>query len=122
MASHENHLRSEGDTCARRTIKGARERRKHYRKGCALRAEYEVGGKDYPSFVSDVSLGGMCLEVRQEHAVGERITVTLRAGKQPIFLRGAVAYVTKADEGWRIGVEFDNLDQDALEAVAFYFF
>jgi len=103
-------------------MKNVKERRKHHRKECALRADYEIDEKEYSGFVSDVSLGGMCLKVPRKHNIGEKIVVTLLSGgkRTDIILRGVVAYMLEADGYWRLGVEFDELNQAAMEAVAFY--
>jgi hypothetical protein len=63
----------------------------------------------------------MCLEAGQVHAIGDTITVTLYTGaEQTLVLRGVVAYVLEADGYWRLGVEFDEVNQAAMDALALY--
>ncbi|MFH0810223.1 MAG: PilZ domain-containing protein [Pseudomonadota bacterium] len=121
MARQKNCAGSAGCAQGIGTSKRIEERRKHQRKECALRAAYEVRGKEYQGQVSDVSPGGMCLETQHEHEIGDTIDITLRGGnEQPIYLTGVVAYMLKADGNWRVGVEFDDINEATMEALALY--
>ena len=122
MERHESRSWPEAEKEGPRAMTNVKNRRKHPRKSCALEAEYEVGGKEYSGLVADVSLGGMCLEARQKHEIGERVAVSILSdGAQTgLDLRGVVAYVLEADGCWRLGIEFDELNEITVEALALY--
>jgi len=122
MEDHEHGSWPEGQSEALGKRKRVAERRNYHRKECDVRAEYELEGKEYAALVKDVSLGGMCLEVSSKPDIGDRIVVTLLSGgkRTDIVLSGVIAYVLEADGCLRVGVEFDQIDQAAVDVLAFY--
>jgi hypothetical protein len=90
----------------------ATERRAYRRKHSAVAVEYQFAGRRCQGYMVDISLGGLCLETREEHKVGERLAVAFRLLPQrewPVEARGRVVSATRRPNGyWRLGLQFEG--------------
>ena len=92
-------------------------RRKHYRKPCAITVNYSTWGDAFKGLVKDISAGGifiLSIETDMVFSVGQEIIVNFpnHTKKQPIELPGKVAWTVPKG----IGVKFKAKDQN-LEAI-----
>ena len=90
--------------------------REHPRKPCLIKANYTVQGRDFRSYILDISIGGVFVETNEKVQIGQKIVLnfSLPSHPQPFGLTGTVAW--SGPRGF--GVRFDGMNphqQDLLQ-------
>ena len=90
--------------------------REHSRKPCLIKANYSVQGRDFKSYILDISIGGVFIETNEKVQIGQKIVLnfSLPSHAQPFSLTGIVAW--SGPRGF--GVRFDGMNpqqQDLLQ-------
>ena len=94
---------------------GQIDRRGNTRKPCLIGLSYSVDGRQYKSFILDISAFGVFVETRDSFAVGKEVSMkfTLPNNKLPYQLTGEIVW--SGTHG--IGVRFKYLTQYQLEMI-----
>ena len=81
-------------------------KRAHERKPFPATVDYSNGSGSYREFIKDISSGGVYIETRRPHSVGERISMTflLPEYEKRVKIQGVIARVD--EQG--IGVRFET--------------
>jgi hypothetical protein len=89
--------------------------RESMRRVCLINAGYTVRGRNYRSYILDISIGGVFIETGERFSVGESITVNFTLPNQPaaLVLRGIIAW--SGPRGF--GVRFERLAPPVNEAI-----
>jgi hypothetical protein len=100
-----------------------RHRRQAHRFPVSLEAAYALDGAaapDRPARVTDLNPFGLSMETAEPLSVGQRLRLTLLLDTGPMSVDGAVARVDPGGDRARsgsAGVRFDELDQEAQDAI-----
>lgn len=81
--------------------------RENPRKSCLINANYQIKGRDFRSYILDISIGGVFVETNDRFKVGEVVILnfTLPDSSQPFSMSGKIAW--SGPQGF--GVKFDSL-------------
>ena len=88
--------------------------RKHVRTLTQLIVQYSDQRLFFTEFISNLSLGGMCITASKSLEPGTRLIIT-SSTQPPIKVNGIVSWTKKSKKNklkYEIGVHFDKLSQD----------
>ena len=88
--------------------------RKHFRAPVYLSVEYSDQNLFFTEFISDLSIGGMCIVASRPLETGTKLSISI-ATKPPVKVEGTVVRSEKSMKNkfkYEIGVLFDELSQD----------
>ncbi len=81
--------------------------REHVRKPCLIKANYTVQGRDFKSYILDISIGGVFIETNAKVQIGQRVVLnfSLPSHAHPFMMTGTAAW--SGPRGF--GVRFDDI-------------
>jgi len=89
--------------------------RESQRKPCLINANYQIRGRDFRSYILDISIGGVFVETKDRLKLGEVVILnfTLPDSPEPFSARGRIAWSGPAG----FGVKFDSLQPLQRKAI-----
>ena len=96
------------------------DQRKHSRTPTQLSVEYSDQNLFFTEFMSDISLGGLCIVASKPLEPGTKLIISTST-QSPIKVEGIVAWSKKSMKNkfkYEIGVQFDGLSQDQKSQIA----
>ena len=82
-----------------------------------VKVNIEYQGKSYEGMSTDISEGGMAVELAQAvylpYKVGDDAELTVRDGDYCAHLQGRIVSVQKRDDNWKYCIKLEELDEEA---------
>ena len=100
--------------------RGVHHRRRSHRFPVALEAAYAADARQRPTLsarVDDLSQTGAGVRVVERAEVGSRMRLVLLLDDGPVDVVGTVAGVRPLGDGWRLGVDFEDLPPGVGDAI-----
>ena len=96
------------------------DQRKHSRTPTQLSVEYSDQNLFFTEFMSDLSMGGMCIVASRPLEPGTKLTISISI-QPPVKVEGIVVWSKKSMKNkfkYEIGVRFDRLSQKQKSQIA----